>query len=159
MNARQPGWLMMCSSLQRLCIKLPAPPSVLQFDSTVLLIAGVNMKFTVVSTLSMFSVALVVLSSCAVTPEGADPSPQDGECWTMSSAVVEGAVGESTARAALQIWVEAAEGLATDLPASDWVEANSSTDRVRFEGGEQDYAEVTHLPGGWMVLEAGSCGP
>jgi len=117
------------------------------------------MKVNVVGRLSALGIALVVFSGCAGSPEGADPNPGDGECWTMSGAVAEDAIGEPSAREALRKWVEAAEGLATDLPASDWVESNSSTDHARFEGGEQDYVEVTHLPGGWMVLEAGSCGP
>ncbi|WEO76883.1 hypothetical protein BJQ94_16205 [Cryobacterium sp. SO2] len=118
-----------------------------------------NMKFKVASTLVALSMVLVGLCGCADAPGSAAPIPQDSECWTMSGAIAEGAVGESTAREALRKWVEGAEGLATDLPASDWVETDSSLDdSVRFEGGEQDYAEATHLPGGWMILEAGSCG-
>ena len=116
------------------------------------------MRSTVASTLVALSVALVVLSGCAETHGSATPSPQDSQCWTMSGAVAEGAVGESSAREALRKWVEGARGLSTDLPASDWGETSSSADRVRFEGGEQDYAVAEHLPGGWMILEAGGCG-
>jgi hypothetical protein len=115
------------------------------------------MKFTAVCAPIVLSIALVALSGCASTPGDATPGPQNGECWTISGSITEDAVGESTAREALQIWVEQAQGLATELPAADWVETSLSSDRVRFSGGEQDWADATHLPGGWFILEAGSC--
>lgn len=115
------------------------------------------MKFKVVSVLAALSVALVVLNGCAGTPGDDTSSAQDcgGSRW--SAAVTEDAVGESSAREALQEWVERAEGLSTNLPAPDWVETSSSDNRVRFQG-EQDWAAATHLPGGWLVIEGGTCG-
>jgi hypothetical protein len=115
------------------------------------------MKSEVVSVLSVLSVALLVLIGCAGTPGNDTPSGQDcgGSLW--SAAVTEDAVGESSAREALREWVERAEGLSTNLPAPDWVETSSSDNRVRFQG-EQDWAAATHLPGGWLVIEGGTCG-
>jgi hypothetical protein len=111
------------------------------------------MRFKAVSTLFALSVSLVVLSGCAQT----SPRSQDGECSTMSAALASDAVGEPSAREALRKWVEQAKDLPTDLPASDWVEKNSSTDRVRFQGGEKVSVEVTHLSGGWLISEVSTC--
>jgi len=115
------------------------------------------MKFKVVSVLAALSVALVALTGCAGSPGNETLSAQDcgGSLW--SAAVTEDAVGESSAREALQEWVERAEGLSTSLPASDWVETSSSDNRVRFQA-ELDWAAATHLPGGWLVIEGGTCG-
>ena len=123
---------------------------------TVSLIPGVNMKFKIVSTLVAFSVALLALSGCAETPGSDTSNFRDCGGVRQSASVIEGAVGESSAREALRVWVEEAGAISTDLPASDWVETDSSDDVVRFQG-EKDWAAATQLPGGWLVLDSGTC--
>src|SRR6188508_2676420 len=101
------------------------------------------MRFRAFGTLVVVGVALPVLGGCAQT-----------QCWTMAGAVAEDVVGESTAREALEKWLEQPSDLSTDLPASDWVETTSTYDSVSFKGGGNDWADASLFPGGWIILTA-----
>lgn len=118
-------------------------------------------KFKVASTTASIGIVLLALSGCAGAGSATSPSPappaSPADCWNFSASVTEDAVGEPSAREALSVWVAEAGGLTTTLAAPDWAETSTRSDRVRFQG-DDDWAVATQLPGGWMVLEAGSCG-
>jgi hypothetical protein len=121
------------------------------------------MKLRASGTIAFVGLVLLVFSGCAAGRSGTPPippssTPSEPPCVqaVVSGSPADDAVGEPSARAALNKWVEETTGVSAEFLAPDWTETDSTPDVVRFQR-ESDWATATRLDQGWIVLDASMC--